>query len=444
MGHCISVEKLGVPTTPVVTKAFKELAILNAAKRGMPRARITFTPHPVYGKSMDELRAYVEGPDPVSGKPMMKEIVDALTQPLSAEDMKTGMIEPSVGPRTFTDTADELHEYYLNNGFTDFLPIVLPTEERVAAMLKGTSRKPDEICGKMAGGAYPPWEYTVEKVAMSAVMAGCRPEYFPIVLAIASSGTPSLMSSTNSFAYAAVINGPIRDKLNMNYGIGALGPFAQPNATIGRAWTLVSKNLANGGIPGDTYMGSQGNNLNYNNLVIAENEAASPWAPFHVQKGFKAEENVVSLFRGLGIVPGQGARGTSTDTPKYEEQFSDLFSVFTGFFGGLVVADPLIAQSLKSRGYDTKEKLIAWLYKNTVQSVKDYKSRDFAYGFDYPRSLKGLEPYATWYKLPDDAMIPRWPHENDINVVVTGGQTNAFFQGGSLSYTVSISIDKWA
>lgn len=428
----------------MVTIAFKDLAILNVAKRGMPHERITFTPHPVWGKTPEELRAYVEGNDPVSGKPMMPEIIDALTQPLSAEESKTGTISPSVGPSTYSDTADNLQEYYLNNGMTDYLPIVLPTEARVEAMLKGTSHSPDEQCGQMAGGAYPPWSYTVRQVAVNAVMAGCRPEYLPVVLAIASSGTPSLMSSTNSFAYAAVINGPIRDKLNMNYSIGALGPFAQPNAAIGRAWTLLSRNLANAGIPGDTYMGSQGNNLNYNNLIMAENEAASPWAPFHVQKGFRAEENVVSMFRGLGITPGQGARGTSTDTPKYEEQFSDLFSVFTGFFGGLVVADPLIAVSLHNRGYDTKEKLIDWLYKNTNQTVKDYKSRDFAYGFDYPRSLKGLEPYATWYKMPDDAVIPRWPHVSDINVVVVGGQTNAFFQGGCLSYGVSISIDKWA
>ena len=428
----------------MVTIAFKDLAILNVAKRGMPHERITFTPHPVWGKTPEELRAYVEGNDPVSGKPMMPEIIDALTRPLSAEESKTGTISPSVGPSTYSDTADNLQEYYLNNGMTDYLPIVLPTEARVEAMLKGTSHSPDEKCGQMAGGAYPPWTYTVRQVAVNAVMAGCRPEYLPVVLAIASSGTPSLMSSTNSFAYAAVINGPIRDKLNMNYSIGALGPFAQPNAAIGRAWTLLSRNLANAGIPGDTYMGSQGNNLNYNNLIMAENEAASPWAPFHVQKGFRAEENVVSMFRGLGITPGQGARGTSTDTPKYEEQFSDLFSVFTGFFGGLVVADPLIAVSLHNRGYDTKEKLIDWLYKNTNQTVKDYKSRDFAYGFDYPRSLKGLEPYATWYKMPDDAVIPRWPHVSDINVVVVGGQTNAFFQGGCLSYGVSISIDKWA
>jgi hypothetical protein len=428
----------------MVTRAFKDLAILNAAKRGMPHERITFTPHPVAGKTPDELRVYVEGNDPVSGKPMMKEIVDALTQPLSAEEKKTGTVFVSVGPPTYgPDTPANLQQYYADNGMTDFLPIFIPTEEMVDEMLKGTSHKPDEIVGKMAAGAYAPWEYTVKQAAVNAVMAGCKPEYFPIVLAIASSGTPSLFSSTNSFAYAAVINGPIRDTLNMNYGIGALGPFAQPNATIGRAWTLLSRNLANGGVPGDTYMGSQGNNLNYNNLIIAENEAASPWVPFSVQKGFKPGENVISLFRGLGIVPGQGARGTSTDTPKYEEQFSDLFSVFTGFFGGLVVADPLIAASLKERGYDTKEKLIDWLYKNTNQTVKDYKARDFAYGFDYPRALNKLEPYVTWYALPDDAVIPRWPHLNDINVVVAGGQTNAFFQGGSLSYGASVSIDKW-
>ncbi|MDE3169361.1 MAG: hypothetical protein KGL75_04385 [Acidobacteriota bacterium] len=410
----------------------------------MPHIRTVFTPHPVAGRTVEQLWQYVEGPDPVSGKPLMKEIVDALTKPLSAADTKTGRITPDTGPATFSDTTDGLQELYLNNGMTDFLPIIIPTAERVDAMLKGTSHSPDELVGKMAGGAYDGWTYNVRQVAINAVMAGCRPEYLPTVLAIASTGTPALMSSTNSFAYCAVINGPIRDKLNMNYGIGALGPFAQPNAAIGRAWTVLSKNLANAGIPGDTYLGSQGNNLNYNNLIIAENEQASPWTPLHVQKGFKAEENVVSLFRGLGIVPGQGARGTEAPVPKHEECFSDLFSVFTGFFGALVVADPIVAKDLKASGYDTKEKLIEWLYKNTNQSVKDYKNRDFAVGFDYPRALKSMEPYATWYKMPDDAMIPRWPHMNDINIVVAGGQTNAFFQAGSLSYTVSASIDKWA
>ena len=86
-----------------------------------------------------------------------------------------------------------------------------------------------------------------------------------------------------------MINGPIRDKIQMNYGIGAMGPFNQPNAVIGRAWTLMSKNLDGGGIAGETYMGSQGTVINYNNLIIPENEKDSPWPPFHVQKGFKTD-----------------------------------------------------------------------------------------------------------------------------------------------------------
>lgn len=241
-----------------------------------------------------------------------------------------------------------------------------------------------------------------------------------------------------------VINGPIRDKLEFNYGIGALGPFAQPNATIGRAWTLMSKNLGNGGIPGDTYLGSLGNNLNYNNVVIAEHEDASPWVPFHVQRGFKKEENVVSLFRGLGVVPGQVARGSSAnENVQFDYQMSDLFSTFTGFFGALIIADPLVAARLKEQGYDTKEKLIDWLHKNTTQTVKDYKSRNYAYLFDYPRALRGDEPWASWYKMPDDAVIPHFPHASDFNIVVAGGQTNAYPQAGNLSYGVSVSIDKW-
>jgi hypothetical protein len=275
-------------------------------------------------------------------------------------------------------------------------------------------------------------------------MAGAKPEYFPVILAIAASGVSALGSSTTSFAYSMVINGPIRDKLTMNYAIGALGPFAQPNATIGRAWTILSKNLGNAGIPGDTYLGSQGNNLNYNNIVIAENEKDSPWTPFHVQKGFKAEENVVSLFAGEDLRQGHGAKHAGAlENPMFDEQISDIFGTLIGLFGALVICDPLVAKRLVEQGYDTKEKIVNWLWRNTTLPVRDYKLQAFVYQFDYPRAIKGTEPWAAWYKLPDDAMIPRWAKPGDIHIVVTGGQTNAFFQVGNLSYRTSVSIDKW-
>src|SRR5271170_5282516 len=161
-------EKLGIPAVPMATRAFADLAKSNAGKRGMPHIRTAFTPHPVWGRTPEQLMAYIEGNDPVSGKPLMKEIVDGLTVPLSAEDTKTGMMDVSVGPPMYgPDTLDNLQALYLNNGMTDFLPVIVPTDEKVQAMLKGTSHPADEVVGKMAAGAFAPWTYTVKQVAVN-------------------------------------------------------------------------------------------------------------------------------------------------------------------------------------------------------------------------------------------------------------------------------------
>jgi hypothetical protein len=440
---------MGVPTSPVVTVAFEQECKANAAKRGMPRLRLVFSPHPVWGKTPEQLWAYMNGPDPATQRPMMQEVIGALTKPLTAADTKTGKETPSVGPPTFEpDTARNLQEFYRNNGYTDFLPIIIPTEEAVDEMLKGTSHHPDEVVGKLGAGggteAFAAWTFTVRHAAINAVMAGAKPEHLPVILAIASSGYISLISSTNDLAYGALINGPIRNKLNMNYGIGALGPFAHSNAAIGRAWTLVSKNLGNAGIPGETYMGDMGNTLNYLNLMMAENEEASPWEPFHVQHGFKKDENVVSMFSGLGVAAGQVGKGSGVGgTPYFDKQYVDLFYNFTGFFGALLLCEPICANSLKEQGYDTKEKLIDYFYKNTTQTAKEYRDRNWSYLFEYGRALRGEEPFATWYKLPDDTVIPKFPNPNRISVVVIGGSTDPVSQVANFSYGKSISIDKW-
>ncbi len=178
-------------------------------------------------------------------------------------------------------------------------------------------------------------------------------------------------------------------------------------------------------------------------MVIAEHEDRRRWPPFHVQHGFKEQESIVSFFRGLGVVPGQVARGSSVnENVQFDYQVSELFSTFTGFFGALIIADPLVAARLKEQGHDTKDKLFDWLHKNTTQTVKDYKSRNFAYLFDCPRALHGDEPWATWYKLPDDAVIPHFPHVSDFRIVVAGGETNAYPQAGNLSYGLSVSVDE--
>ena len=426
---------MGFPTAPMVTIAFKNLALSNAAQRGMPHERICFTPHPVWGKTDAEMYAYLEGNDPVSGKPLMKEVTDALTQPLTADESKSGTVTPDIGPATFIDTSDNLQQYYLDNGLTDFMHIQLPTQEKVDAMLKGTSHHPDEVVGKMcpARGSYPEWSYTVRHVAINAVMAGALPEYLPTILAIASSGVTALSSSTNSFAVAAVINGPIRDKLNMNYGIGAMGPFAQPNAAIGRAWTMVSRNLGNSGMPGQTYLGTFGNSVNYNNLIIPENEKDSPWTPLHVQKGFKPEQNVVSLFVGFSISQGQAGVGLGVKpVPQFHEALRYNMIPFGPLFGALGVLDPLVAQGLVELGFKTKEQLADWLQKNSTISAKDARSTLFA---------------GRWVRdpqTPDDARIPYYAKADSYNFVVVGGQTNPYHMVANMSYRVSVPIDQWA
>jgi len=441
-------EKMGVPAVPLCTRAFVELSKTTAAKRGMPLKPIVFTPHPVWGKTPAELAAMVAGPDPVTGKPMMTEIIGNLTTPLSEGEKKTGIENVSAGPAVYgPDTLDSLQEIFMNNGMTDYMPVIIPTEEKVDAMLKGTSHHPDEVLKKAIQGVgyeSAQWGFTVRHVAVNAVMAGCRPEYFPVVLALASAGQLGFFGSTTSGGSAIVINGPIRDKLNMNYGIGALSPFAQANATIGRSWTLMGKNLTSGGIPGDTYQGSQGNQLDYNNCIIAEDEKSSPWTPFHVQQGFKPEENVVSLFLGWDIRQGHGATGAGAITdPMFDEQISSMFHTMAGTFGALVICDPLVAKRLAAQGYGTKEKLSEWLWKNTMRTAKEYRESSLSYVYTYPLALEGREPYATWWKAPEDTLIPWFPKATSINFVVCGGQTNAFFQVGNMSHVKSASIDKW-
>ena len=176
---------------------------------GMPRLRQAYVPQPVVDRSAADLRAYIEGQDPVSKRPFMQEVLDGLLTPLDEADLQGLSFERTTPRLIEPGTEDNLRRLFEDNHWTDGLPIVLPTEARVEAMLKGTSHPPDKIVGRLRPTAFREyWEFTVEKVAVNAVMAGARPEYFPVILALASSGISARSSSTNSFATITVVNGP--------------------------------------------------------------------------------------------------------------------------------------------------------------------------------------------------------------------------------------------
>src|ERR1043166_1821671 len=268
----------GVPTVAVHTSVFQWVGRSVARANGMPHMRQVFVPQPVIGKSPGELRAYIDGNDPITGRPVMQEVIEGLTLPFGEHEVKDATYERSTPRSVEPESEEELNRLFQENRWTDQLPIILPTEKRVEAMLAHTSRKPDEIVGHMRPTDFREyWEYTVEKVAVNAVKAGAKPEYFPVILAMAASGVTARSSSTTSMANFVVVNGPVRHELSMNAGIGAMGPHNHANATIGRAYGLLSQNLQGGSVPGLTYMGSQGNGYSFSNVTFAENEEGSPW-----------------------------------------------------------------------------------------------------------------------------------------------------------------------
>jgi len=385
------------------TEAFVQTVRQVAFAKGMPHQRFVFIPMPVMGKSPAELRAYVDGNDPITGNPVMEEVIEALTKPLNEEEMKKVSFDRCTPRFVEPDTEENLHRLFLKNEWTDRLPIVLPTEDRVAEMLTTTSHSPDEVVGRMRPtGPREAWEYTVEKVAINAVMAGAKPEYFPVILALASTQSSARGSTTSSSANMVVVNGPIRHEIGMNWGIGAMGPYNHANATIGRAYGLLSQNLQGGSVPGKTYLGSQGNNYAYNSITFAENEERSPWKPFHVQHGFKLEDSVVSVFGGV--------RATSYNLglreKHWREHVRNMLRGLHPYLAPTLVLDPITARQFVDRGgFDTKEKLLRWVYDNATMPAGVYWDDQLIQNYVYPRALNGVEPYATMLKAADDELI---------------------------------------
>jgi len=405
---------MGIPAVPIVISEFYKQETEKARQMGMPGLRISWVLGPVWAKTREQLRRdVINGISPISKKNVMQEIVEHLTKPLTDAEKKTGEIIQTKGQPTFTDTQENLQKMFLDNRWTDFLPIVLPTEARVNEMLKGTSHAPDEQVGKMSptntGNYFEYWTFTVKDVAVTAVMAGCKPEYLPILLAVGSTNKEAISVSDNSFVAAMIINGPIRDEIGINYGVGAMGPYAHANTTIGRAWSLMAINLGNCGKAGTTYMGVVGNPMNLINIVFGENERESPWTPLSVRKGFKPNENIVSIFEGWGVLSAKNWRANNWQkVMDYPQIIKDIFATQApSLFGATAILSPPIARFVKDAGYDTIDKFKEFLNK----------------------APEGQKPY--------------FMNPNAMEILVTGGLNNNYYSIGGLQYLRGIQIDQW-
>jgi hypothetical protein len=366
--------------------------------------------------------------------------ISGLTTPLADKEMKAGPYLPPRPPRVAVEgTADQIQRHFYDSGWTDGLPIVIPTEEKVARMLKGTSHKPDEIVTKSMWPG--PLEATVEKVAIVGVMAGCNPEYMPVLLAAAeafgSGNNAATVVSTNSFSYMQIVNGPIAKQIGMNAGIYALGPGNHANATIGRALRLFVHSLG-GGRVGENIMGAQGNASAYT-FCFPENEEKSPWEPFHVNQGYKREESTITIFNGgwshVGNYIFEGMEGI--------EKLSQAIAQFEWTPGVVILMSPPKAKLFSSKGL-SKQDMEQRIWEGATLTMKRFKDSTYWRSFIGP-DLKGKLSYG-WPKeyldKPDDAIIQVYPRK-EVKILVVGGDVADMMQAWRMSGPTTVSIDKW-
>ena len=229
-----------------------------------------------------------------------RNVMPGIAEELQVRYGETGMHARQIEVGEYLDE----WEYAFEQGWSDGLPVVPPTPARVYRMLQGTNRKPDEVVGVI-----PPNQNscTVEKVAINAVMAGCKPEYMPVVLAAVEAALidefcmHGALATTYHVGPVVIINGPIAKQIGMNSGINALGQGSRANATIGRALQLVIRNVG-GGKPGEVDRAVMGNPGKYT-FCFAEREADSPWESLAADRGFGPDDSTVTLFAGDGVQP---------------------------------------------------------------------------------------------------------------------------------------------
>ncbi|MFC1900139.1 hypothetical protein ACFLYN_00950 [Chloroflexota bacterium] len=482
MPYLIQLEKAGIPTILIDFDDQDIFVEEEARTLGMPKLR--------YMHASRTLR----GPEDVDI--FLKPMFEGLTRPLTKEEMESGMWSPEHPRIIFEGTLDEAQEFYqqvdilpglLNapySRYTDGLPIIVPTEEKVAEMLKGTSHKPDEVItlqsepakvtAPEAVGGEPPMSKgeavrymplrrvaNVEQVAANAVMAGCKPEHLPIVLAMAEA---SAGTGDGRDGQGFVVSGPIAEDIGMNFGFGLFGPGNPANKSIARTANLMWRNLG-GAIPSVTVTSNWGGPATNGGFVFAEYADGLPkgWLGLNEEYGYKKDESIIMATRpgswGIGqfFMPGVyralqkdghgamarklGVKGIPGPHNWLEYLCEGLWATMEG--GITLVMVPEMAQHLADIGFKSKDEVCEWIWKKSFETVGEYRMRgrpDFATnGWTSIEKTSGKR----WLELDDDYMVPAggdMPRANCI--LICGGEEETVnrFGGG---HGPVFNVDVW-
>lgn len=346
-----------------------------------------------------------------------------------------------LGMDTRVDSSVDLVEWYYAQGFSDGLPVVPPTPEKLAAMVQALGGEPDRIECRVPprGGSL-----TREVLAINLVMAGCTPAYAPVVraallaLAAPAFNLNGVQATTHMAAPLLVVNGPIARHIGMNGGANCFGSGNRANATIGRAIRLVLLNVG-GGWPGELDKATLGHPGKYT-YCIAENEAESPFAPYHVDKGFDAQDSTVFV---LAAEPPHSVTNHVANDPQgvLDSIVSAMSTIAhnNAVSAGhcAVVLGVEHARTIATHGWrraDVRNYL--WMNAGNRFGALAFEHR---YGHVYNRNLP------VWYKRELDSRIPIVPSPDQIHLFVAGGEAgrfSAFIPGwGHMSSPVLRGID---
>ncbi len=475
MPYLAKLEKAGVPTVVIDFEDQENMVKQEALAQGVPKVRYIHASR------------IVPGPEDVDD--WMDKIFEALTAPLTDEEQDSGMWLPETERIIFEGTMDEAEEFFHQTEyvphpvnapiarFTDGLPVRIPTEERVEEMLKGTSHKPDELIsyqiereGRTPGNIvrFQPmrWTATVEQVATCAVMAGCKPEYLPAVLAIAESGC--FIGSTHTFGQWLCVSGPYAKEIGMSSGCGMLGPGNVANSTIGRAYEIMARNLG-GAIPGVNRMTSIGSPFE-GSRCCAENADALPpgWEGLNEEHGFKKDESVMLVIphvndgiRGVQFSPGgyrafqksgHGGMARKLGVKGIPGPHNWLEYLIDEFWAGregakTIIMVPEMAQHLYEYGFKSKDAVYEWLWKRSFVPLSKY--RHFSWVDLSTNGWLGIEHRSGkhWKELPDDYMVPAGGYDPYFfSIIVGGGDEEVSHQLSSIRHLwidPIYSIDAW-
>jgi len=495
--YVAKLEAAGVPTIMLDFEDQESMIHHTGLQLGFPNTRVVHSSRTLPGP--EDVDTWVD------------KLLEGLTKPLTKKEKESGPVAPQQDRIIFEGTLDEAQTFFQQTRhvpapvnapiciYSDGFPVIIPTEERVKEMLSGTSHAPDELitiqrdqpgmAGMMPGAAaaatgsrpaaatgmpgarkkgelvsFHPneWTATVEKVATIAVMAGCRPEHLPVVLAIAESGCRTGTTVMNS--QAVCLSGPVVEDIKMNTGCGMFGPGSPANAPIGRSYQLMAINLS-GSIPGINRMSSLGSPLNNGGTCFAERASGLPegWKGLNEEFGFKKNESVVMVMGFEGGLAGRQfspggyralqksghggiARRLNVKGIPGPHNWLEYYvpSLWAGREGAVtLVMVPEMAKHLHDSGFKTKQEAYEWLWKASFKPVAEYKNRSWP---DMTSNgWMGIEPTSGkhWKELSEDFMIPFAGNNPNMSCIVVASAEEEICLNLEGGRGTAYSVDAW-